>query len=1185
MKLISFAQNAEDVVLARVLSTVKKGTYIDIGAGHPTDDSVTKHFYDQGWTGINVEPDQRHYSYLESERPNDINLQLCVSEVPGEIDFWITQNLGWSTSEKKIQMALEQQEILQVQKVETISIDDLLNMSTSPIHFLKLDCEGGELRIIESSKFLKIRPWIIVVESIEPRSNRSLHVEINELMMSRNYEFKLFDGLNDFYVDKKNSILINSKEWYPACVIDNFQKYSILQELETYNAKILKMTSESATNLEILQNNKKHIKSLSDRNMELEKSNQLKLDKLNSLNQKITTLTAQLDKTKVDQNSLLLEMEVMQRSRIWRTTKSYRVIRFRLSSSLYRIHHVWRREKNVINFSKKLIVFLYSKCKGSLIQKVRKSKINVFIHEKKNIVSIVPNTLGRPMEKSALGQPPSSISAVFKQNPYVLVGATAQVSTNSGVQRVARSFVESLFQQGFLPILVKVNVSSRRIEHLSDEEVISFFAPLKSKKASEYSESKVSDLKIENGVLLIPEVPYLSQVDPLVCQVLLSYCNSNYLLSAAIYFDSIPLTHPEYLRPLDAHESYLRFLSSCILVSSISKNSENELRNLLTQKRYLLPNFSPALITQHLPLPSQLIDSSSKEIPDLLGQKFIIAVGTVEPRKNQGRLIEAFENVFENLENSPVLVIVGNIRDDVAHWKLNADPKKIIWISGVSDDCLKWLYENCMFTVFISLLEGFGYPILESQYFGKICITSNLGSMQEIAAKGGCILVDDPTSVEEIQSALIRASEHYNENFKQLNFQDWGHYTYEFYSTVKNLISQVSENFQILYWVDHTIAFPANTGIQRVVRGLARTLLDSGIDVVPVKWNSTESRFEIPTEPELINLQNWNGPEVSRFNLDLSGAEGKQKYLIVPELTTYSESDHLLGHVIDHAKRLNIRVASVFHDALPVTLPEVYSYAASQKHSKYMGDLIKSDLVFTTSKSVHKDLCDYILSQKLVSQSVLARLVRLDLPTFFRTDRAIDADVRKRNETTREGYKILCVGTLEPRKNHVRLLEAFAQVVNQSNQDNLELILVGRSADNSISQLVNEYSELFSVTWKDRVTDEELEELYKNCSFTVFPSIAEGFGLPILESLSFGKPVICGFGSAFDQITEQGGCLQVNVNDTDSIASAISSLIYNPGLYENLVSDTKKIVFRSWEEYGSAFMRNLLNLQLRGSDL
>jgi glycosyltransferase involved in cell wall biosynthesis len=250
-----------------------------------------------------------------------------------------------------------------------------------------------------------------------------------------------------------------------------------------------------------------------------------------------------------------------------------------------------------------------------------------------------------------------------------------------------------------------------------------------------------------------------------------------------------------------------------------------------------------------------------------------------------------------------------------------------------------------------------------------------------------------------------------------------------------------------------------------------------------------------------------------------------------------------------------------------------------------MGDLIKSDLVFTTSKSVHKDLNDYILNQKIVSQSVLARVVRLDLPAFFRTAHAIGTDIKEWKKTKGESYKILCVGTLEPRKNHVRLLEAFAQVVNQSNQSNLELILVGRSADDAISQLVNKYSELFSVTWKDRVTDEELEELYKNCSFTVFPSIAEGFGLPILESLSFGKPVICGYGSAFDQIVEQGGCLQVNVNDSDAIASAISSLIYNPGLYEDLVSDTKKIVFRSWEEYGSAFIRNLLNLQLRGTDL
>jgi peptide methionine sulfoxide reductase MsrB len=56
MKLITYAQNQEDIMLHRALRDVQKGFFIDVGAQHPVVDSVTKFFYDQGWRGINIDP-------------------------------------------------------------------------------------------------------------------------------------------------------------------------------------------------------------------------------------------------------------------------------------------------------------------------------------------------------------------------------------------------------------------------------------------------------------------------------------------------------------------------------------------------------------------------------------------------------------------------------------------------------------------------------------------------------------------------------------------------------------------------------------------------------------------------------------------------------------------------------------------------------------------------------------------------------------------------------------------------------------------------------------------------------------------------------------------------------------------------------------------------------------------------
>ena len=85
--MISYAQNFEDVMLARALESVERGFYIDIGAWHPDRHSVTRHFYELGWNGINVEPGRTYFSLLKRRRPRDLNLNLAVSSHLGPVRF------------------------------------------------------------------------------------------------------------------------------------------------------------------------------------------------------------------------------------------------------------------------------------------------------------------------------------------------------------------------------------------------------------------------------------------------------------------------------------------------------------------------------------------------------------------------------------------------------------------------------------------------------------------------------------------------------------------------------------------------------------------------------------------------------------------------------------------------------------------------------------------------------------------------------------------------------------------------------------------------------------------------------------------------------------------------------------------------------------------------------------------
>ena len=82
MTFVSYARNFEDVLLWRALRGVKNGFYVDVGAAHPDTNSVTRAFYDRGWSGINVEPTVELSLRLKAARPRDINVQIALGERP-----------------------------------------------------------------------------------------------------------------------------------------------------------------------------------------------------------------------------------------------------------------------------------------------------------------------------------------------------------------------------------------------------------------------------------------------------------------------------------------------------------------------------------------------------------------------------------------------------------------------------------------------------------------------------------------------------------------------------------------------------------------------------------------------------------------------------------------------------------------------------------------------------------------------------------------------------------------------------------------------------------------------------------------------------------------------------------------------------------------------------------------------
>jgi FkbM family methyltransferase len=209
---ISYAQAKEDVLLHRALHHVHhdNGCYIDVGAYHPTNDSVTRHFYDHGWRGINIEPARHLFSQFQLERPDEINLQVAISDQPGELTFYDLDG-QLNTLEKEVaDRHAAKGMAVSAYTVPTMTLTQVCDQYVrGNIHFLKIDVEGHEAAALRGMDFRKYRPWVLVIEATEPMElDKPTHGEWEELVLRSGYTHVHTHLPNRYYVAHEHPSLI-----------------------------------------------------------------------------------------------------------------------------------------------------------------------------------------------------------------------------------------------------------------------------------------------------------------------------------------------------------------------------------------------------------------------------------------------------------------------------------------------------------------------------------------------------------------------------------------------------------------------------------------------------------------------------------------------------------------------------------------------------------------------------------------------------------------------------------------------------------------------------------------------------------------------------------------------------------------------------------------------------------------
>ena len=242
-----------------------------------------------------------------------------------------------------------------------------------------------------------------------------------------------------------------------------------------------------------------------------------------------------------------------------------------------------------------------------------------------------------------------------------------------------------------------------------------------------------------------------------------------------IIHDLTPILFPQFhrIKSAIAHRLLLdRSLRKCDKIITVSENSKKDV--IESKMHRLYPGVRDLDLEQ------------SQTTEEEFQRPFILSIGTIEPRKNHKALIEAFDQFCQTNTNVN-LFIVGD-----RGWKVDiktlveSSPNRdrILYLGYVPKASLKKLYANALFSMYISLYEGFGFPVIEAMNMGCPVITSDLGSMKEIA-EGAAILVD-PMSINEISNAMLRLvkdselrTQLINDGFKQGKKFVWSNYILE----------------------------------------------------------------------------------------------------------------------------------------------------------------------------------------------------------------------------------------------------------------------------------------------------------------------------------------------------------------------------------------------------------------------
>lgn len=356
--------------------------------------------------------------------------------------------------------------------------------------------------------------------------------------------------------------------------------------------------------------------------------------------------------------------------------------------------------------------------------------------------------------------------------------------------------------------------------------------------------------------------------------------------------------------------------------------------------------------------------------------------------------------------------------------------------------------------------------------------------------------------------------------------------------------------------VDFTARHDLHTGIQRVVREtIPRWAGRSGL--VLAAWTERFAALRHVSPAEESRVVRWSSGAPTCHDPDAPPrlVVPWQSTLLLLEVPVRAQSTRLAGL----AAYSGNRVVAVGYDCIPVVSADLVPPAEPDKFARYLTVLKYADLVVSISESAAQEFRGF--AAMLPAQG-------LDGPSVVACPLPVESHEPSRLPRDETVPLVVVVGSHEPRKNHLAVLHAARRLWREGHEFSLRFI-GGSGWDNEEfeAQVAAARRVGGRITAERAVDDADLWAAYHSARFTVFPSLHEGYGLPVAESLACGTPVITSDVGSMREIALGGGAVLIDPRDDEALYAQMRLLLTDDALLQELGRQAGQRPQRSWDDY------------------